>query len=140
MHPPDVRRAWGLESERLPGGHALRRRGARLRDGTGALLGGGGTTAATWSAAARRWRGDRSGRDPGHLVHRHLRRRRTRDAGAVRSTAPSGRPRALSTRPKPHVSGAAVAVAGAAFFYQTGVLLAYVAVFLLVIVAFLVWY
>ena len=36
--------------------------------------------------------------------------------------------------------GAAVAVAGAALFYQTGVLLAYVAVFLLVMHAFVVWY
>ena len=40
----------------------------------------------------------------------------------------------------PMYLGAAVAVAGAALFYQTGVLLAYVAVFLLVMHAFVVWY
>src|ERR1700678_2788519 len=65
------------------------------------------------------------------MVHIHLRADRKRHSSAIRPTASSGDSRPLSICAESNVRGAALALAGAALFYESLSLLTYSCVFLL---------
>ena len=109
-------------------------------------LGGrpGGTRASQPSWAGLRC----SARSAGHrgalvdvVVHPHVRRDRPRHAGAVRSAAAAGRPRAISPSFAIRCTSArSLAMLGAAAFYQSPAIAGYAAAFFLVMHLFVIAY